>query len=406
MSLRAIAPWISFFPSMNRRLTVALVAALCGRAGAGEVPLRELPTDKLLALAPSLRAGDMALIESQPDGHLAQVTVIALVAAPPDLVRRLVITPENYKDFGHSLSRSEVHRRPDGAIDYDFALDLGVVTLDNNHRMLLRPDGAIDVKDRGPRDATNYRWRVLPAPGGTLLVQYGFTDVRNASGYIRRLVTAAPQLEHGLALTTQVFFVRAVKERAERLAPPGSVPPMDPRLRGGSLGFLLERGRVAVMRSLPNGRLGDISIVDTIYASRARVEAVIQDPAAYHSFVDGVKKSEVIERRQPGELTYETEFDLSVFNWVTRFAQRRGSDGIDVMGLSGDQRGAHFRWDLTAQGEKETRAVFRANQDLSAASPLLLGMLFRREPLFEHGIAVALALLQEVGVRGRAEGWR
>ncbi len=375
-------------------------------AAATEMPLRELPADALVALAPALRAAEIALLESTRDGHQAQVTVMAFVAAPPSLVREVITTPERFTDFGHNLSHADVRRLPDGAVDYDFSLDLGVVTLDNNHRMLLRPDGAIDIKDRGPHDHTNYRWRILPAPGGTVLVQFGYTDVLHANGYIRRLVAAAPMVEEGLALTTQLFFVRAIKERAEHLAPPGSVSPAPPAARPPSLAFLLERGRVAVIRSLPNGRLGDISIVDTIYAPRARVAEVIADASQYRTFVDGVKRSEVVDRRPGGGVVYETEFDLSVFNWVTRFELKRGPESVDVYGLSGDLSASHFRWDLTSLGEKKTRTVFRVHQDLGAASPLLLGLLYRREPLFEHGISVAIALLQEVGVRGRAEGWR
>lgn len=389
---------------MLPRITVA-VLALAGAASATEMPLRELPTDKLVALAPMLAHGEIALVESGPNGRLSQVSVMALVAAAPELVRQVITSPERYKDFGHNLSHAEVRHQPDGAIDYDFSLDLGVVTLDNNHRMLLRPDGAIEIKDRGRNDTTNYRWRIFPVPGGTLLVQYGYTDIYNSNNYIRKLVTSAPQLEHGLAVTTQLFFVRAVKERAEHLAPAGSFPPADPKAKPSGFNFLLERGRIAVIRSLPNGRLGDIAIVDNIYASRARIEQVIADPAQYRSFVDGVKKSEVVSG-QAGEVTYETEFDLSVFNWDTRFLLHRATDGIDVLGLSGDLRGARFRWDLTDKGAKETRAVFRVSQNLGAASPILLGTLFRREPLFEHGISVAIALLQEVGIRGRAEGWR
>ena len=387
-----------------KRWTVALLV-IAGAASATEMPLTELPADKLLGLAPMLSHGEIALIESGKSGRLSQVTVMALVAAAPSLVREVITSPERYKDFGHNLSRAAVRHLPNGSIDYDFSLDLGVVTLDNNHEMVFRPDGAIDIKDRGQSDTTNYRWRLFPVAGGTLVVQYGYTDIYNSNSYIRRLVTAAPQLEHGLAVTTQVFFVRAVKERAEHLARPGSFPPADPRAKIPGFNFLLERGRVVVIRSLPNGHLGDIAIVDTIYASRARIEQVIADPAQYHFFVDGMKKSDLVGD-QTGGITYETEFDLSVFDWSTRFLLHRATDGIDVLGLSGDLRGARFRWDLTERGPKETRAVFRVSQNLGAASPILLGSLFRREPLFEHGLSVAIALLQEVGIRARAEGWR
>ncbi|MSP62735.1 MAG: hypothetical protein EXR72_20875 [Myxococcales bacterium] len=395
-----------------RPSTVALLAlTLAGSASAAvEMPLGELPADKLTALGPILQHGELALLESLKNGRMAQVTVIALIAAPPSVVRDALATPERYKEFGHNLTRADVRRLPDGSIDYDFALDLKVITLDNNHKMWVRADGSIEIKDRGPNDHTNYRWRFYAVAGGTIAVQYGFTDVFNANTYIRKLVESAPTMEHGLALSTQLFYVRAIKERAEALAakgPKGSFPPLDPTAKSPGFRFLLERGRVAVIRSRPDGHLADISLLDTIYAPRARVEAVIADPRQYRTFVDGVKKSEVISvGGEGGELQFRTEFELSVLTWSTRFAMRRSDGGIDIAGLSGDLRNSRYRWDLTARGEKETLAVLRASQDLSTASPILLGSLFRREPLFEHGVAVALGLVHLVGVRGRAEGWK
>ena len=78
----------------------------------------------------------------------------------------------------------------------------------------------------------------------------------------------------------------------------------------------------------------------------------------------------------------------------------------DVVGDGGDQKNSRFRWDLTARGDKQTLVVYRANQDLSSASPLIFGTIFRAAPFLEPGIAVAMGLVYVVGVRGHAEGWK
>jgi hypothetical protein len=230
-------------------------------------------------------------------------------------------------------------------------------------------------------------------------------DVLHANAFVQRIVHAAPPMEHGLALAAQLAYARAMKARAEQLAA------YDPKAATGSgagpgFKFLLERGRVAVIRSHPGGRLADISVLDTIYAPEARVEQVIAKPGDYAQFIDGVKKSYVV-RRDPVETVFETEFSVSILNFSTRFSLRKtGPTSIDVIGAGGDLHSAHYRWDLTDKGPKETLVVYRANQDLAAASPLILGTIFKAAPLFEHGIAVALGLVNVVGVRARSEGWR
>src|SRR5205814_2424072 len=107
---------------------------------------------------------------------------------------------------------------------------------------------------------------------------------------------------------------------------------------GGGPGFkfLLERGRVAVMRSLPSGRLADISILDTLYAPQSRIEEVIGKPGDYPQFVDGLKKSYVV-KREPGDTVFECEWSISLLNLSTRFELRKtGPNSVDLVGLGGD----------------------------------------------------------------------
>ena len=51
----------------------------------------------------------------------------------------------------------------------------------------------------------------------------------------------------------------------------------------------------------------------------------------------------------------DREIDLSILSWTTRFAARQDDTAVDVLGLSGDLRGARYRWDLTSLGPKVTR---------------------------------------------------
>ena len=390
-------------PAFAASLLLNLIAL--ASASAREVPLSELPSDKLALMAPLLRHGEVALIESKSNGQMKQVTIMALVAAPPDVLRQVVTTPEKWPEFIPGLTRSNVAHHPDGSLDYDFAMDLKFTTLSTNNRMVPRPDGAIYVWDNNPNDETTMRWQFIGVAGGTVMVQYGYSDVLHANKWIQRVVKAAPLMEHGLAVAGQFAYVRAMKARAEKLAKPGSFAVADPKAAGPGFKFLLERGRVAVIRSTPAGRLADISILDSFMAAESKVEEVLLKPSEYSKFIDGVKKSYEV-KRDGAAIVYETEFDLSILTFSTRWEMRKNGNAVEAYAISGDRRGAHYRWDLTTRGAKETTVVYRSNEDLASASPLILGSVFRTVPSFEHGIAVALGLVNVVGVRGRAEGKR
>jgi ribosome-associated toxin RatA of RatAB toxin-antitoxin module len=384
-------------------LAALLVAA---PARAADRPLSFLPAEKLQAMGPLLRTGEIALIESAKGGRMRQVTVMALVAAPPELTHEVVVSPEKYPEFIRNLTRSKVQRNPDGTIDDEFWIDLTLTHFEGTNRYRPNRDGSVDVKAIDPNDDGIFRWEFYRVPGGTVMVMYGYQDVLHSNDYIRRITDAVPSMEHGLALAAQLAYVRSIKARAEALAKPGSFTPFDAHAKGPGFDFLLQRGRVAVIRSLPDGHLADISILDRLFAPLEKVLAILNAPASYASFIEGVKKSRELQRSD-AEVEYQLVSDLSIFSWDSRFAIRpSGRGAVDVYGVGGDLRGAQYRWDLTPLGPKSTLAVYRARQNVASSSPLLLGILFRKEPLFEHGLNVALGLVQVLGVRGRAEGWR
>jgi len=95
-----------------RRLVFLL--ALATPAFARVMPLERLPDDKLAGLAALLQHGDVALIESNRDGTLKQVTLILFVAALPETVHEVLIHPGEYKKFVPNVSKSTWEPRPEG----------------------------------------------------------------------------------------------------------------------------------------------------------------------------------------------------------------------------------------------------------------------------------------------------
>src|SRR5947209_49938 len=92
-------------------VAVALALALSAQASgaaAAKPKLERLPADKLEAMPALLHHGDVALIESLPNGRLKQVTLITFVRAPAKVVHDVVADPARQPEFMRNMSKSKV----------------------------------------------------------------------------------------------------------------------------------------------------------------------------------------------------------------------------------------------------------------------------------------------------------
>lgn len=372
------------------------------------MPLVSLPADKLKGLVPLLAGEDIALLESAPDGSMKQVTVLMAVAASPETVHAVLAHPGEYKNFIPNVTKSTWEPHPDGSGLCTWEIKLPVSSFEqvNLYHFEPGPAGAVRVSCPSEADDATYRWELLSVPSGTVLVQYGYTDVKRSNALVRSFLKRMPVTEHGLALAAQLLLASSVRREAERRTAPGSLPPPAPSAamgKGPGLGFLLDRGQVAVMRSTPDGKLSDISLLDRIYAPLDEVREMLVHPAAFHSFVPGVEETE--ESGRAGDsLRFRFRFAIPLVSWSTNYAMRFSARTVEVVGLSGDLKGAHLQWDLTAHGPKETLAVYRVNEHFGQSSALFRRLISYDQTL-EHGLTVAFNLVFLRALRARSEHW-
>src|SRR3954463_8652193 len=71
---------------------------------AAVVALATWPHADLERLAPLLAGADIACIESNGDGTMKQVTLLAWVPAPPAGMRDVIVQSEEYREFTPTLS--------------------------------------------------------------------------------------------------------------------------------------------------------------------------------------------------------------------------------------------------------------------------------------------------------------
>jgi hypothetical protein len=391
-------------------IMVGLLLALTGVASAKPQPwpLTTLPADKLLTLSPSLRDQDLALIESDARGKLKQITTVTLVAASPGLVRDVVGHPERYGQFVHNMSRSDIRREPGGTFVHEYKLDYTVASVDGRHRYVMLPPVAgqaaapIDVYDPDDNGTRHYRWEFYAAPGGhgTLLVEYGYSQIPT-DGIYGKLIRRAQTLEYGLALIPQMTLMLAVKARAEQLSP-GQARPSTAGAQP-NLGFLLERGAVALFRR-SGSHVSEVNLVDR---SRARADLLLRvtaNTAAWSKFVPTIEKSTALGQRQ-GLPATEIDQSLPLMSWTTTWGVFSNATSVDMFGLAGDLTRSRMRWDvrpLANAGAMQSEIVLRAMVDYDHGS-VVVRELYKMEPLFQYGIDVGMQLVILRGIKQQAE---
>jgi hypothetical protein len=371
-------------------------------------PLTTFPADKLLTLVPSLRDQDLALIESDPNGKLKQITAVTLVAAPPALVHDLVGNPGRYGQFVHNMSRSDVRKEPGGTLFHEYKLDYTVASVDGRHRYVFLPPaagqavGSIDVYDPDDNGTRHYRWEFYAAPGGygTLLVEYGYSQIPT-DGIYGKLMKRAQTLEYGLALIPQITLMLAVKQRAEQMSP-GQPRPSTSGAQP-NLGFLLDRGTLALFRR-SGSRVSEVNLVDRTRARPDVLVKVAANTSQWSKFAPTISKSMSVGQRQ-GLPATEIEQSLPLMSWTTTWGVFASANAVDMFGLEGDLTRARMRWDvrpLTGAGDLQSEIVLRAVVDYDHGS-VVVRELYKLEPLFQYGIDVGLQLVILRGIKQQAE---
>jgi ribosome-associated toxin RatA of RatAB toxin-antitoxin module len=397
----------TFFASCALVVTVAGVTGVAS-AKARPWPLTTLPADKLLTLVPSLGEQDLALIESDARGMLKQISTMTLVAAPPSVVHDVVAHPERYGQFVHNMSRSDVRREAGGTIVHEYKLDYTVASVDGRHRYVFLPAVAgqaappIDVYDPDDNGTRHYRWEFYAPPDGqgTLVVMYGYSQIP-ADGIYGKLMKRAQTLEYGLALIPQITLMLAVKQRAEQLSPGQARP--STKGPAPNLGFLLERGAVALFRK-SGSHVTEVNLVDRTRARPDMLVRVAANTASWSKFVPTISRSTALGQRQ-GLPATEIEQSLPLMSWTTTWGVFANSTAVDMFGLDGDLTRARMRWDvrpLANAAPMQAEIVLRAMVDYDHGS-VVVRELYKLEPLFQYGIDVGLQLVILRGIKQQAE---
>jgi hypothetical protein len=301
-----------------------------------------------------------------------------------------------------------VRHEPGGTLVHEYKLDYTVASVDGRHRYVFLPpvEGQaappIDLYDPDDNGTRHYRWEFYAPPGGngTLVVMYGYSQIPT-DGIYGKLIRRAQTLEYGLALIPQMTLMLAVKQRAEQVSPgqprPSTAGPQP------ALGFLLERGAIALFRK-SGSHVTEVNLVDRTRARSDVLLHVAANTAGWSKFVPTISKSIALGQRQ-GLPATELEQSLPLMSWATTWGVFANGSAADMFGLDGDLTRARMRWDvrpLANAGAMQSEIVLRAMVDYDHGS-VVVRELYKLEPLFQYGIDVGLQLVILRGIKQQAE---
>ena len=194
------------------------------RAGQPQVKLESITsTVDVQKLLPFLARGELAFVESKPNGKLKQATVMAQVLAPPAVVWKVLTDYEHYADFIPNVAEAKVVKREGNDVVVAYEIEVPGSNVEYTRRDRLFPPNRIEGwvdDDEGDITRGAWRWQLFPVAAGTktILVLTLYYDVSESSWILRQFLKSNPTTEHGLNVASGQVAVRAMKQRAEKLA--------------------------------------------------------------------------------------------------------------------------------------------------------------------------------------------
>src|SRR5262249_35815237 len=164
------------------------------KADRGAVPeLRKLPIGPdgldVAQMKKLLEFGQLALIESNDDGSLRQVALLAEVDASKQKLASVVYEPAKYPEFIPNLAKQKVTEESKNHLKLEYELEVPMVNLEGVSKMTIEDDGSVDVVAvDGDIKRGRWRWELYPLGEHTTVpIHYAYSDVTETSWFVKRL---------------------------------------------------------------------------------------------------------------------------------------------------------------------------------------------------------------------------
>jgi hypothetical protein len=397
--------------------------------GAGAILLLWLAGAANLASAEDVsttlhRLGDADLvIVGDPSGaRPVRVLLATRVAASAEKIRQVIVDPGSYGKAMPAFRRVDViskHEREPGCVDREVAWELDVPLWNLKGKLWLRPQAeGVDLElvegDFAPglfhiTVGKEEIGKKTTSASYSILVVEGHANVRDANWVTRRLAQRSPFAEPAITVAAGYVMLKALARLAEGNAPArpsaAMAAPESFGLDGVPVGkaasaFNQERRVLAAVRSRANGRLDRVEVAVQVAAPAEMAIRRSLRPEVFRA-LPGWKKVTLISDqpeacKDPAALCWHVENDLPVFSlegtwkiWPRPWRAHM---------VAGDGKGAVMGLDvLPARTSGRAIVVFSRHPRLDMTG-YVPRKLIAAEPYLEHGLALALALVEAVSL--------
>jgi hypothetical protein len=375
------------------------------------------------AILDRLGDADLVLMNDPRASRPVRVLAATRVSAPAEKVRQALQLPASYGKAMPAFQRVEVisrREREPGVVDVEVAWELEVPLWNLKGKLWLRPqtDGADLELEEGDLAPGLFHLTASKAWAGkqerSVLIVEGFANVRDASVATRELVRRSSLAEPA----TTVAAVYVMLKSLARLAEDGSagrpsaamVSPEALSLDGTPAGQAAlarpqARGLVAAVRGRADGRLArvEVAVPASVRAGQAAGRGLRPELFAA---LPGWKKITVVSEtpdtcQDPSAMCWAVQADLPLFSldgtWKIRPRPWRARM------VAGDREGAFMGVDVVSSKKSPNVAVVLSEHPRLDRAGYVARKLIAAEPYLEHGLALALTLVNAASLGSALE---
>src|SRR5450631_1725956 len=381
-----------------------------------------LPTaDEALGASAALGAADLMFMSNPAGDWPVRVMLASSVSASADKVQQVICDPASYATAMPSFKRVQVvsqREREPGIIDTEVAWEMEIPLRNLKGKLWLRPqpsgvDLALSDGDFAPGllqlRARTDKGNSKQSP--CLLTVEGSVNMRDINWATRKLVARSGLAEP--AITAAAVFVIAkslagLSEGNAAVRPSAALSaPQLSTLDGASLGrvfasMVRNNGVWATIHSRADGRLASVKVAIAVAAPVERAQSRSLRPATFGA-LPGWKKVALATDKSPSD---ECK-DLSTLCWSVD----NNLPAVSLGGtwkiwprpwrarmVTGDTRGAVMGIHLLSAASAAESVVVLSQQPRLDKAGFVARKLIDAEPFLEHGLALALTLMDAVAL--------
>lgn len=397
-------------------MTASLVLGLCLAAGLAQA-------DELSATLERLGGADLVMMSDPAGARPVRVLLATQVSAPPERLRQVVSEVGSYRKAMPSFRRTDVlARRSRGATvaDLQVAWELEIPGSNLTGRLWLRPqaDGVDLELAEGDFSPGIFHVRSLPEASGkrgSILTIDGHANLGDAHWALHKLVRRSPLVEPVMTVAATYVMLRALAALAENASPPrptGAMSACDVSTvqgwaTGRAAGALSPPPKVfAAIHRQAGGRLAKVEVALPLTSAPEDASGKSLHPESFRGLPGWKKVTPVSgypdECKDPSASCWAVESNLPMFAiggtwkvWAQPWRARM---------VAGESKGAVLGLDFVpGQGKARTTLVVSQHPRIDQAG-FLARRLIAAEPWLEHGLSLALTIVEAVSLAPALEG--